>query len=446
MARSILSSVALAAAAAMFRVVAADCGCATQRRDAGVFGGGETGTCASPPLDGAAHVSADGATSAVTAAATAAAAAPAVPAAPAAHRVVFVPPGSARLGTDVPHFPEDGESPSFRFALPPPGLWVDEDEVSVARFAAFARATGHVTDAEAYGTSFVHELAVPPVVLANITASVAGAEWWVPVAGASWRAPEGPGTDARLDGGDGRAALPAVHVSQRDAAAFCAWAGGRLPSEDEWEYAARGGLRGKLYAWGDALYRNGSSEAAGSGGGKGARGRRGGSAAVTPDWDAPAAAAAGGGPARTHRANLWQGALPMPNTVADGFAWAAPVTAFGPQNPWGLRNVAGNAWEWTSTTWCGARPPLPGDAAPRPPRAAVDCAHRRPEEVAAAAADPGEVDFVKRGGSFLCHRRSCYRYRVAARHKNTASTSAYNLGARCVYDAPPAGVEIAPRP
>ena len=440
------------------RPAAADeggCGCSTQRRDATDALGLREGTdssskCSTGARDSSAHsddvvalIDADGEVAVSTVPATSGAPGKAgripVPS------PVHIPPGSARLGTDVPHFPVDGEGPSYRFTLPPPGIWMDAVETSVARFALFVKATGHKTEAETYGTSFVHELALAPELNAQITSSVAGAEWWLPVANATWKAPEGPGSDIfepraptapppAADGDGDRTSLPVVHVSQRDAAAYCAWVGGRLPSEHEWEYAARGGLKGRLFPWGNARMRGGNdADSDGRGGGLGS------------DWDADAAVAAGGGRDHSHRANLWQGTFPTRNTAGDGYAWAAPITAFGPQNPYGLFNIVGNVWEWTSTPWCAPRL-VPstgsgGDASRADePHAALDCKQRTAKELAAASADPGEVDFVKRGGSFMCHKRSCYRYRVAARHKNTASTSAYNLGFRCVYDEQPAGV------
>lgn len=303
--------------------------------------------------------------------------------------VVKIAAGKMRLGTDAPHFAADAEGPAHDFTLKA-DLYMDAFEVSNARFQAFVSATGHKTEAEVYGWSFVHELAISEAALGDITQSVQGAEWWLPVPGATWFAPEGP--DSNITS---RSDYPAVHVSQRDAQAFCAWAGGRLPSEDEWEYAARGGKRVRLFAWGNVLLsHNGTA----------------------------------------HRANLWQGEFPYNNTGEDGSLWSSPIDSYGPQNAYGLYNVAGNVWEWTSTRWC------PRDIAARkterradePARVAPDCRRKQ-----AANMDEGEVDYVKRGGSFMCHKNSCYRYRVAARHKNTANSSAYNLGFRCAYQEPP---------
>lgn len=315
--------------------------------------------------------------------------------------VSFVPPGVNEIGTNEQHFREDAEGPAFNFTLPAPGLWVDTYEVSNARFAAFVAATGHVTEAESYGWSFVHELAVPDSVKAAIHQQVQGAEWWLPVPNASWNRPEGEGT-----GIDGRMDHPVLHISQRDAVAFCAWSGGRLPSEGEWEYAARGGKVGRTYPWGNALMPKGE-----------------------------------------HRVNIWHGTFPKVNTGEDGHLWAAPVDSMGPQNGYGLYHVTGNVWEWTTETWCPNFSPE-GRFLPRPDlrgRKSVppECARMagnpmsRAQAEAKFKADPGEVDYVKKGGSFLCHKSFCYRYRSAARHKNTINSSAYNLGARCVYDSKP---------
>jgi len=358
---------------------ASTCGCASSRAGVSPLGGAPAASCAAPAAP----------------AAPAAAPAPGPP-----PRVVRLPLGRATVGTDKPHFAEDGEAPARPWALAR-ALWADAFEVSVARFAAFVAATGYASEAHVFGWSFVHELALTPAARAAIDQAVAEADWWLPVPNASWAAPEGAGSDALVDG---RAHHPAVHVSKRDGDAFCAWAAGRLPTEAEWEYAARAGRGGAdRFPWGRAFV---------------------------------------GGPpggARVFRANTWQGVFPRKNTAADGFAWTAPVDAFGPQNAWGLHNVIGNAWEWTSDLWC----PREGSKRRAPP----DCKRRTAARAARDAADPGEVDFVKKGGSFMCHKSSCYRYRVAARHYNSANSGAQNLGFRCFYDAlPPWAEEHVPPP
>ncbi len=195
---------------------------------------------------------------------------------------------------------------------------------------------------------------------------------------ATWRRPWGNATDVLEAGGSWH---PVVHVSWKDARTYCAWAraGGRLPTENEFEAASRGGKEGRMFAWGNVL-----------------------------------------SPRGRHRANLWQGEFPHGNTVEDGFEWIAPVDAFGPQNAFGFHGIVGNVWEWTSSEWCSDSRPAP------------DCWRQK---LKGRPADPGEVEYVKRGGSFLCHISYCYRYRVASRTKNTANSGAINVGFRCARDA-----------
>ena len=212
--------------------------------------------------------------------------------------LVSLPAGSSAMGSEDPFaYPEDGEGPVHEVRLPP--FLIDRYAVSNDRFAAFARATGYVTDAERWGWSFVFEGLLPNDF--PPTHSVAAAPWWRQVEGAQWRHPEGPHSDLADRGNH-----PVVQVSHNDAMAYCAWAGVRLPSEPEWEFAARGGLEGMAFPWGDELE-----------------------------------------PGGEHRMNVWQGDFPDRNAAEDGYLGTAPVDAFAP-NGYGLHNCTGNVWEWTA--------------------------------------------------------------------------------------------------
>jgi len=279
--------------------------------------------------------------------------------------MVLLTAGTFRMGSDdALAYAADGEGPPHVVELEP--FWIDACAVSNADFALYVRETGHVTTAERFGWSFVFAGLLTPD--HPPTRSVAAAPWWRQVFGADWSHPEGPESslDHRFD-------HPVVHVCHDDATGYCQWAGRRLPSEAEWEFAARGGLDGRLFPWGDQL---------------------------EPDGE--------------HRMNVWQGPFPETNAMLDGYYGTAPVDAFAP-NGFGLYNTTGNVWEWVADWFDAAY-------------------YRRAPRHAPAGADHG-THRVMRGGSYLCHDSYCRRYRVAARSATTPDSSTGNLGFRCARDA-----------
>ncbi len=256
-------------------------------------------------------------------------------------------------------FPGDGEGPSRRIQLRP--FEISTCAVSNREFARFVDSTGYRTDAEESGWSFVFHDFIGD----RCGERVHDIPWWIKVEGACWRHPEGAGSDI-----ESRTDHPVVHVSWFDAIAYCRWAGTRLPTEAEWEYAARGGLEGARYAWGSEL---------------------------TPGGE--------------HRCNIWQGSFPDTNTCEDGYRGTAPVDAFEP-NGFGLYNVCGNVWEWCADTFSAnyhhvTRPLDPIYLVPTGTRS-------------------------MRGGSYLCHDSYCNRYRVAARSSNTPDSTTGHCGFRVV--------------
>jgi formylglycine-generating enzyme required for sulfatase activity len=282
--------------------------------------------------------------------------------------MVRVPASAFSMGNEGPDAVfGDGEGPVRRVQLRSFGI--SPTAVSNAEFAEFVEATGHVTEAEHFGWSFVFGGFVAND-SGDVIGSVAAAPWWRGVRGANWRAPEGPGTgiESRLD-------HPVVHVSWNDAVAYCGWRGTRLPTEAEWERAARGGLEGVRYPWGDD---------------------------VMPEGE--------------HRCNIWQGEFPSVDTGADGYVGTAPVDAF-PPNRLGLYNTSGNVWEWCADWW-------------NPHWHLAD----RPE----TRFDPIGPEFgsakVMRGGSYLCHDSYCNRYRVSARTSATPDSTTGHTGFRTAAD------------
>jgi sulfatase modifying factor 1 len=285
--------------------------------------------------------------------------------------MVLVPGGRLLMGDAFDEgYEGDGETPVH--AVEVPDFLLDAAQVTNAQFATFVKETGWVTDAEQLGVSAVFDLALREN--AGLPRSYAlhrvdAAPWWVAVREATWRAPEGPGSDVRH-----RQNHPVVHVSWFDAQAYARWAGKRLPTEAEWEYAARGGLVGARYPWGNELV---------------PRGR----------W----------------RCNIWQGSFPGANTMDDGFLTTCPVKSF-PPNAFGIFGTSGNVWEWCDDWFSPSYYETSPTHAPRGP----DAGTQR----------------VMRGGSYLCHESYCNRYRVAARSSNTPESAAGNIGIRCASEAP----------
>ena len=294
---------------------------------------------------------------------------------------VAIPGGTFRMGSDD-FYPE--ERPAHRVTVD--SFRMDMYPVTNADFARFVEATGYVTvaeqipDAARYPgvdpTNFVAGSLVftpppGPVPLDDVR------RWWSYVAGACWKHPEGPGTSV-----EGRESHPVVHVAHEDAAAYAAWCGKALPTEAEWEYAARGALEAAVYAWGDEL-----------------------------------------APAGRFMANTWQGEFPWQNLALDGFIGTSPVGSF-PANGFGLYDMTGNVWEWTADYYVGRHPPEGTKAC---------CVPRNPRIDAVPAGRAEEVSRrVVKGGSWLCAPNYCLRYRPAARQGQAVDTSAAHIGFRCV--------------
>jgi len=275
--------------------------------------------------------------------------------------------GSFLMGTESKEgFQRDGEGPVREVTLDP--FYVDAYPVTNSQFSEFVKATGYQTESERLGWSFVFQGHIPPERYSELVeATVPGANWWCKVSNVNWQQPEGP--DSRIEN---RLHHPVVHVSWNDALEYCRWAGKRLPTEAEWEYAARGALEQKLYPWGDELT-----------------------------------------PGGRHVCNIWQGEFPISDLAEDGYDAPAPVDAF-PPNGYGLYTITGNAWEWCHD-WFH-------------PTYHVTATRINP------VGPPEGAAKVMKGGSYLCHKSYCNRYRVAARTSNTPDSATTNISFRCVRD------------
>ena len=271
--------------------------------------------------------------------------------------------GPFRMGSESPEaFPADGEGPVRTVTLSP--FHISKTTVTNAQFAEFVAATGYRTEAERFGWSYVfeHHVADPAA-----SPRLPGTPWWLAIQHADWSHPEGPESSI-----SGRPNHPVVQVSWDDAVAYCAWSGHRLPTEAEWEYAARAGLDQNTYPWGNHLTPNG-----------------------------------------VHMCNIWQGAFPDSDLGQDGFTATAPADAFAP-NAFGLFNPIGNVWEWCADFF---HPAWHIEASPLDP-----------------VGPPSGTARVMKGGSYLCHESYCWRYRNSARTATPADSSTCHIGFRVVRD------------
>jgi formylglycine-generating enzyme required for sulfatase activity len=295
--------------------------------------------------------------------------------------MVWIPGGTFAMGSDR-HYPE--EAPAREATVD--GFWMDERPVTNLEFLRFVKDTGHVTFAEREPDAAQYpdaqpEMLVPGSVVFRKTAGPVDLSnhfnWWTWTPGSDWRHPEGPESSLH-----GRERHPVVHVAFSDAEAYAAWAGKELPTEADWEFAARGGLDGAEFAWGDELF-----------------------------------------PKAKPMANTWQGEFPFENTLLDGYEGTSPVGVF-PPNGYGLYDVTGNVWEWT-TTWYSAE----SDAT-------SPCCGGDPRTASVDPNDPAAIPRrVMKGGSFLCAPNYCRRYRPAARMAQAIDTSTNHLGFRCLVRA-----------
>ena len=303
--------------------------------------------------------------------------------------MVKIPGGTFRMGSDA-HYPE--EKPAHNVTVD--DFYIDPHAITNAEFATFIAETGYLTFAERpldpklYPGARADMLKPGSAVFRMPTQSMRPRDlrdWWEYVPGANWHHPEGPRSSIK-----GREAEPVVHVAYEDALAYAAWAGKDLPTEAEWEFAARGGLEGATYCWGDEF---------------------------TPD--------------RVWMANTWQGEFPSQNLQEDGFAHRAPVGSF-PANGYGLFDMAGNVWQWTKDWYAAGHPHDPGKpcCAPRNPRGVSEALSYDPTQPGLPVARK-----VIKGGSYLCAPNYCQRYRPAARYPQAIDTTTSHIGFRCIVRA-----------
>lgn len=316
------------------------------------------------------------------------------PGRPPAREMVWIPGGTYTMGSDH-HYPE--EAPAHRVRVE--GFWIDRTPVTNAQFRKFVKATGHVTLAEqpadpADYPDALPELLAPSSIVFVPPAGPVGTgdpyRWWQYVPGADWRHPEGPGSSIK-----GRDQHPVVHVAFADALAYAAWAGKTLPSEAEWERAARGGLEGAEFAWGAELH-----------------------------------------PGGVPMANTFQGDFPHHNSRRDGYERTSPVGSF-PPNGFGLLDMIGNVWEWTEDWYADH-----GRSVAEHKQSGGCCTIVNPRGAAReASVDPNSQHGtiprkVVKGGSFLCAPSYCRRYRPAARMAQGIDTSTCHMGFRCIVRVP----------
>jgi formylglycine-generating enzyme required for sulfatase activity len=304
--------------------------------------------------------------------------------------MVWVPGGTFMMGSND-HYPE--EAPAHPVTVD--GFWMDKNPVTNAEFSRFFEQTGYKTFAErppdpADYPGAKPELLVPASVMFQKTSHAVDLRnhynWWTYIPGADWRHPRGPESSLK-----GLSKHPVVHLAYEDVETYAKWVGKELPTEAEWEFAARGGLEGAAYVWGDEFEPGGKV-----------------------------------------MANTWQGEFPHENLLADGFEWTSPVGSF-PPNGYGLHDMAGNVWEWT-TDWyqehsqiahscCGSVNPRGGE---------------RDKSFDSCMPDVPIPRKVMKGGSYLCAPNYCRRYRPAARMPQAIDTSTCHLGFRCIVRVPAA--------